>query len=77
VVVPGDDPADPALRVEAERGVGVVHLLTAAPRGAAPGGVLSGDLRVLPGEPGRHRVRRSAEDYGDAAFVGAVEDGLQ
>lgn len=77
VGVPGDHLADDPLGVEAEGWVGEVHLLAGAPAEALSGGVLPGDLRVLTGQPRRHRVRRCADDDGDAALVGAVEDRLE
>jgi hypothetical protein len=77
VGVPGDDLADDPFGVEAERGVREVHLLAGTPAEALPGGVLAGDLRVLAGQPRRHGVRRRADDDGDAALVGPVEDRLE
>ncbi len=77
VGVPGDDLPDHPLGVEAERGVGEVDLLPGTPADALTGAPLTGDLRVLAGQPRRYGVRRGAEDDGDAALMGTVEDRLE
>jgi hypothetical protein len=60
VPVPVHDP----FGVEAERRVREVDLLPGAPADALAGAGLPRDLRVLPGQPGRGRVRGHPEDHG-------------
>jgi hypothetical protein len=75
--VPAGHPPDDPLGVEPERGMGEVGLLPGAPRDRPAAAPLAGDLRVQAGQPRRHGVGGCAEDDGDAAGLGAVQNGQQ